>query len=446
MYNVLFPHGCYKEETTEDWLGGLERPIPETLQDNIDTVYENEAHTAYWRGIENTPEKTANVDFPTAFASGWYDLFVNGNLLAYDGYNTQSDESVRGMSRLTVDALGHCLDGAGFFTENLVAGEGRTALILAQMLETYGIRPVSRSQIKNVTFYVMSGNDEAGKAAGQWWTSMEKFPEYTPVDLYLHADKTARLTRPLPNEAEEEGADSTSYIVDPANPILTVGGNNLPPDIGGSIHCGPEDQQEQDARDDVLVFETEPMEHDFAMTGPMFANLFVSSDAVDTDFMVKISDRYPTGEAVLIMDNGFRMRWRENGLEPVYMQKDEVYEINVNLWNTSWVIAQGHSLRISVQSSNNPRFSVNRQNGLLLKDEAYPGENITATNTLHHSTRYPSKVTLPFVEKSQLPKIHVLKEVQTSYPDLTVEKILQFEKGLNERMKLGSRTSTAKKQ
>ena len=341
-----------------------------------------------------------------------------------------SDPSVRYTSRITIDPLGHCLDGVGFFTGNLVAGYGRTALILAQMFEVYGIRPVSRSQIKNVTFYVMSSNDEAGLKAGQYWTSVEKFPEFTPTDFYLHSDRSASLARPAPTDE----VHSTSYTVDPANPILTMGGNNLPPDIGGSIHCGPQDQQVVDARSDVLVFNTEPFEHEFSMTGPLWATLYVSSTAVDTDFMVKISDLYPTGEAILIQDSAFRMRWRENGLEPVLMNKKDVYEIKINLWNTSWVVAPGHALRFSIQSSNNPRFSVNPQNGLLLKDPAYPGNNITAVNTIFHSTRYPSKITLPFVQKHHLPEIHVLKEVQTAFPQLSEEAIANFHQGLVNRM------------
>lgn len=274
----------------------------------------------------------------------------------------------------------------------------------------------------------MSSNDEAGLNAGQYWTSMEKFPEFKSTDFFLHADKSASLTKPLPSEEK-----STSYTVDPANPILTRGGNNLPPDIGGSINCGPVDQAELDKRSDVLVFQTSVFEHEFAMTGPLWADLFVSSDVIDTDFMVKISDVYPTGEAILIEDSGFRMRWRENGLSPVYMQKGEVYEIKINLWNTSWVVAPGHALRFSIQSSNNPRFSVNPHNGLLLNDPNYPGANITAVNTIHHSSRYPSKITLPSVQKHQLPEVHVLKEIQAGYPDLTEEVLQKFQAGLEKR-------------
>jgi hypothetical protein len=68
---------------------------------------------------------------------------------------------------------------------------GRTALILGQLFEVYGIRPVSRSGIKNITFYVMSSNDEAGLAVGQYWSTLESWPKPVMTDYYFHADKSA---------------------------------------------------------------------------------------------------------------------------------------------------------------------------------------------------------------------------------------------------------------
>jgi hypothetical protein len=128
---------------------------------------------------------------------------------------------------------------------------------------------------------------------------------------------------------------------------------------------------------------------------------------------------------IVCQDNAVRMRWRENTLTPVYMTKGEVYRVEMNLWNTSYVVAPGHALRVSVSSSNFPRFSVNFNNGLVLADPAYPGVNITATNTLYQSTRYSSKVTLPVIplKTVQLPEVHVIKETAKAYPHLTEEYI-----------------------
>lgn len=213
------------------------------------------------------------------------------------------------------------------------------------MFEVYGIRPVVRPGISNITFYVMSSNDEAGRSAGQYWTSVEKWPTPRMTNYYLHSDGSLSTSLPA------DSSSSTTYSVDPNNPVLTVGGNNLPPDIGGSIPCGPMDQSTVDQRDDVLLFQTPVLDQELVLTGPLLATLFVESDAVDTDFMVyilhlpppaiyshvfydmfaqvKISDVYPTGEAILIQDNAVRMRWRKGGLVPVYLTKGEVYEVTL---------------------------------------------------------------------------------------------------------------------
>ena len=182
-------------------------------------------------------------------------------------------------------------------------------------------------------------------------TSLKTWPKARSTDYFLQADGSITSAKSTSSTA------SRSYLYDPSHPQVTNGGNNLPPDIGGSIECGPLDQSEIDKRSDVLVFQTEVLTDALPLTGPLYSTLYVSSDAIDTDFMVRISDVYPTGEVRLLQDNAVRMRWREQTLTPVYMEKDQVYEINLNLWNTSYVFAAGHSLRVAISSSNNPRYA-----------------------------------------------------------------------------------------
>ena len=183
------------------------------------------------------------------------------------------------------------------------------------------------------------------------------------------------------------------------------------------------------------MFSTGSLQEEIVMTGTVLATLYVSSDQIDTDFMVKISDVYPTGEERIIEDNAVRMRWREGGLEPIYMEKGQVYKVEMDLWNTSYVIAQGHALKVSVASSNYPRFSVNPNNGLLLNDANYPGENITATNTIYLNKDYPSKISLPIVDKSSMPETDVLHEIRKEYPQITEELIQKGNKQIPNMMK-----------
>lgn len=96
------------------------------------------------------------------------------------------------------------------------------------------------------------------------------------------------------------------------------------------------------------------------------------------------------------------------------------------MWNTSYVVAPGHSLRFALSSSNYPRFSINHNNGALLADtKNYPGDNITAVNTVHHSNTHPSYIELPVVEKKDLPVLENLKaEFEMSYPDLDYDYVV----------------------
>jgi putative CocE/NonD family hydrolase len=186
----------------------------------------------------------------------------------------------------------------------------------------------------------------------------------------------------------------------------------------------------------VLTFETDRLDYELALTGPIMATFYVSSDAIDTDFMLRISDVYPAdGPVRLLQDNALRMRWRDRSMKPVYMDNGIVYEVTMNVWNTSYVLAPGHAIRFSISSSNYPRFSVNPNNGLLLADPAYPGEYVTATNSVHHSIVHPSRVTLPVVDKhTQLPPVDVIKEVQSRWPEITDDLIEAFSVAMEKKI------------
>lgn len=200
-----------------------------------------------------------------------------GNLAAYDGYNNLSDQSVRHTSKIVIDPLGHCQSASVYFPQDLIAG--RTLLSLMQAYELFGMRKVERTDVKNVTFYVMSSNDDAGLSTANYWTSVETFPVPKMTNYYLHADGSTSTTAPVAGSAADS-TESTTYAYDPTNPVPTSGGNNL------DMPCGPLDQAQNDQRVDVLVFETPILDSALPLTGPLLATLFVSSDAIDTDFMV----------------------------------------------------------------------------------------------------------------------------------------------------------------
>lgn len=273
-YDVVYPNGAYLESLADTWIRST---VPYEADAVLQVIRENEARNDWWKPLDLRGNFSLVHSRASGFWAGWYDVFLVGNLAAYEGYSTQSapPAGTQHTSRITVDPLGHCQSAAAYFPQNLV--EGRTALALAQAYETFGVRPVRRTSIRNATFYVMSSSDPAGLSAGQYWTSMDSFPTPSMTQWYLHADGTLSTTAP---SNSSESAPSSTYMADPADPVPTAGGSNL------DLPCGPLDQADIDLRADVLVFQSAPMVEALPLTGPLSATLFVSSDAVDTDFMV----------------------------------------------------------------------------------------------------------------------------------------------------------------
>jgi predicted acyl esterase len=292
LYETLFPNGAYLQSLVESWMKGTVRDWE--FERVLGTVKENEMRTEWWDDREMTGKYETLVKFPATFWAGWYDIFLGPNLLTFNGYNYQSDLSVRGTAKIVVDPLGHCQDAASFFPQNLV--QGRSLVGMANMYELFGVprRDHTRPRLKNVTFYVMSSNDAAGLAIGNYWTSLDQFPEVRPVRFFLRADGSLSTVH---LGAKDQEAVNSSFVYDPANPVPTKGGANL------DLPCGPLDQKDDagtplDERADVLVFETDQVAEKEALwlTGALSATLHVASSAIDTDFTVKLSDVYPSGE------------------------------------------------------------------------------------------------------------------------------------------------------
>ena len=112
---------------------------------------------------------------------------------------------------------------------------------------------------------------------------------------------------------------------------------------------------------------------------------------------MKVIDVYPDGRAYNLDESIQRMRYRDGYDKPLaWMRPGEVYEVTLQPLTTSNYFAVGHRLRIEVSSSNFPRFDRNLNTGGNNYDETV---GVVARNAVHHSTRYPSKITITVVKR-----------------------------------------------
>jgi putative CocE/NonD family hydrolase len=156
------------------------------------------------------------------------------------------------------------------------------------------------------------------------------------------------------------------------------------------------DQQEMELRDDILVYTTDPLEAGVEVSGFIESVLYLSSDVKDTDVTIKLIDVYPDGTAYNLDETIQRVRYREGYDKEVWMEKGQVYEIQLTPMSTSNYFEKGHRIRIEVSSSNFPRFDRNMNTGGNTYDET---KGIVANNSIHHGGKFQSKIVLPIVKK-----------------------------------------------
>ena len=175
------------------------------------------------------------------------------------------------------------------------------------------------------------------------------------------------------------------------------------PTIGGPLCCdaehmkpGPRDQRVVENRDDVLVYSTGPLARDLEVTGPVIADLFVKSSAVDTDFTAKLVDVAPDGFAQDLTEGILRMRYRASPEHAVLMNPGQIYEISLDLGATSNVFLAGHRIQLLITSSSFPRFDRNPNTGRPLGVDG-PEDLRIARQTIFHDGDRPSYLLLPIL-------------------------------------------------
>ncbi len=360
------------------------------------------------RMIQRTPNDPAwykgglwHDDMPLAVPGlwfmSWYDVSVGPNLAMYNHVRRTAPAAVRDQQWAVIAPVAHCAYTRA--TSDTVVGErsmGDARLDYQEIVYGFfdrflkGEASPRLDRLPRVTYFTMGLNE---------WRTAESWPPAgaAPLTFYLssggranslHGDGTLA-------EAPPAGDAPDSFTYDPANPVPSHGGNVCC--TGSAIQAGAFDQRRIESRADVLVYTSAPFTQGTEMTGPIVPTLYVSSDAKDTDFTVKVLDVHPDGRAYNLDESIQRMRYREGyDRPPAWMERGSVYKVTLQPLNTSNYFKPGHRLRIEVSSSNFPRFDRNLNTGGNNYDET---AGVVARNVVHHSKQYPSSVTITVVPR-----------------------------------------------
>jgi len=376
------------------WMGGLWR------KEMIDGWMANQGATEVRKLWERTPIADPYFDrfeiglaheriaIPMYNVAGWFDIFLQGGIDNFVGLQSRGAGQARGHQKILIGPFAH-----GQLTSRLQFPAGAN-IRRADMLEWFDYwlkgEPNGVMDEPPIRYYLMGDAEDPSAPGNVWLTAASWPPAAEPRSFYFQPGGALAETPPV------ESASASAYVYDPDHPVPTVGGANL---VFRSK--GPEDQRKIGERADYLRFVTPSLEEPLAVVGPLSAELFVSTDAPDTDFLVKLIDVYPDGYEALIQDSGVRLRYRQGFEREHPMTPGEVARVAIDLWSTAYVFNRGHRLSAHVTSSSDPRFDPNPNTGAPLRAEDGPPAR-PARNTLHHDRPRPSRLILPVVDLTRL--------------------------------------------
>ena len=336
---------------------------------------------------------TMDINTPGFWFASWYDVSITPNLALFNHVRSNSkDAAIRDNQYLVIAPTLHCAYTRA--TENTLVGErpvGDARLNYDEQIYAWwdmwlkGEETGFKANTPRVQYYTMGSNK--WQAAEQWPPADAKMTTF-----YLNSGGKANtlngdgvLTTIKPRKDNPD-----TFIYDPMDPVMSYGGNVCC--TGNAVKGGAYDQQSMEENPNILVYTSEVLTEDTEVTGFIESTLYVSSDAKDTDFTIKIIDVYPDGRAYNLDETIQRARYREGYDKEVFMEDGEVYELKLTPMATSNLFKKGHRIRIEVSSSNFPRFARNLNTGGNNYDES---EGVVATNSIHHSSKYPSHIKLP---------------------------------------------------
>jgi putative CocE/NonD family hydrolase len=339
---------------------------------------EHPARDGYWRE-RAAVERLGDVAVPALHLAGWHDVFLEGGLAAY--------AAMRGApQRLVIGPWAHA--GWGDAVGEVIYGPeaSRYALDPTDLHLSYfdSILRAPDPDAPPVRIFVM-GADR--------WRDEDAWPlaRARTRALHLRADGSLSWAPPEAGEAPRE------YVHDPADPVPTTGGRTLMPGHEASIALGARDQREIEARPDVLVYTTAPLETDLEVTGTVRLVLHAASSARDTDWTAKLVDVHPDGRALGVCDGILRARYRDGLDRERLLEPGRPETFTVTIGSTSMVFRAGHRIRLEVASSNFPRFDRNAGTGGV-NAHAAAADLLTARQHVFGDAARPSHLDLPIVE------------------------------------------------
>lgn len=376
-------------------IGGVTRPerfktmgkVARDPADNDTLLAEWDRHPDYddyWRA-EDASLHFAKMNVPCFTIGSWFDFMCQGSIASFIGRQQQGGVNSRGKQWLLLGPWLHGRLNKGSKVAELTFPENATWPELAHMTRWFNhwLKGEDNGIEKEppVRSYVMGAVGEAGAPGNVWREAQDWPPAISPQSWHLHEDGLLAPAAPtLPKS-------STSYASDPQKPMS----------IPGAGFPGARDARGFEEQSEVRTWTSAPLAKPVEWTGEVKAEVWVSSTAPDTDFLLRITDVYPDGRSILIMDYPLRARYRAGFDKQQPLIPGEPAKLSWHIGFTSLIFNTGHRIRVTIASTGAPLYEPNPQTGAKQARDWLKQKTQAAVNTIWHDEAHPSRVLVPEV-------------------------------------------------
>jgi len=363
---------------------------------------QNNVNGAYWTKA-NFMDKLKDLNIPVFLQSGWFDGDAIGTKLNYLELKKSKNKYIK----MIVGPWGHTAESSSRLGDY---DFGKEAAIDLQTLYLrwfdHWLKGVDNKIIEEplVQLFTMFSN--------KWHTAdTYPLPETTFTPFYLNSVKGANTSGgdgKLLLEIPTKGRKCDHYTYDPGDPTP------YPPFY---FKTQEEEKKEKEKvldvkeqekkykahhnkvtarRQDILVYQTAPLEEPLTIAGPVSAELYAATTAVDTDWFVTLMDVDEKGENFSLVRGTVRARFRNSTQKPELLEKDKIYKYTIDLWHTGITFQKGHRIRVELASALFPVFSRNLNTGV---HNEMGTTYKKAEQKIYHSKKYPSHILLPVLKQ-----------------------------------------------
>jgi len=381
-------------------LGADKNIAPEFLGDSVKFWNDAFAHPDYddfWKTRDPRPF-LKNVTPAVMTVGGWFDAEdLYGALHTYEAIEKQNSASVKNFLVMGPWSHGQWAFGKGNNLGNIYWGLDANKKFQAQEKDffDYYLKGEGKSDMAEATIFVTGSNE---------WRNFDSWPPKNVIEKNLFFQPGGAISFTIPDAKNS----FDEYVSDPMKPVPYSEAVN----IHRTAEYMTDDQRFASRRPDVMVYQTDILPEDITLTGPLTADLFVSTTGTDADYIVKLIDVFPPdakadistdvkvplgGYQMLVRGEVFRGKYRKSFEKPEPFTPGIVTEVKYGMPDVAHTFKKGHRIMVQVQNSWFPLVDRNPQKFVDIYT-CSDSEFQKATQRIYHDASYSSSIKITILQ------------------------------------------------